>query len=209
MITQASRFITPFRTTASKCCRSNHSTVINSPLSYKIRTNICPLTTTTKYNQSTCIMMAIHNHNNRYFSSNVLKQQQESLSSSKNATVDNNANNSQDLLITESCGRRITEVNEKKGDPGRMLRVIVESGGCSGYQVEFTFSKEIEPGDQVFYHPSYPNAKVLADEITMSFIKGSTIDFVESMAKTAFVLEKNPNAETGCSCGTSFSVKAK
>ncbi|KAG2386919.1 hypothetical protein C9374_001954 [Naegleria lovaniensis] len=84
------------------------------------------------------------------------------------------------------------EANEKKGDPGRMLRVIVESGGCSGYQVEFTFSKEIEPGDQVFYHPSYPNSKVLADEITMSFIKGSTIDFVESMAKTALFWKRIP-----------------
>ena len=113
------------------------------------------------------------------------------------------------LIITESCGKRIKETNEKKGDNDRMLRVIVESGGCSGYQVEFTFSKEIEEGDVIFYHPTYPQSKIIADNITMSFIKGSTIDFVETMAKTAFVLEKNPNAETGCSCGTSFNVKSK
>ncbi|EFC49730.1 predicted protein [Naegleria gruberi] len=141
------------------------------------------------------------------------QQQQYRKFTSLNTCVRNQTTSSEEysnsLLITEACAKRIKDINEKKGAHDRMLRVIVESGGCSGYQVEFTFSKQVEQDDQVFIHNNYPESKVIADSITMSFIKGSTIDFVESMAKTAFVLEKNPNAETGCSCGTSFSVKSK
>ncbi|KAL9655774.1 hypothetical protein ABK040_005001 [Willaertia magna] len=191
---------------------NNKLSSFNSILSKNSFIIIQPLSTK-KINNNTANIQQFKSNNNYSIRSFSTHQSLllNTTTTNNNTTNNNNESSKEEIIIniTESCAKRISELNNKKGDSSRMLRVIVDSGGCSGYQVEFTFSKELEQGDQIYFNPNFPDSKVVIDDLTMSFIKGSTIDFIESMAKTSFVLENNPNAEQGCSCGTSFNVKNK
>lgn len=103
--------------------------------------------------------------------------------------------------LTDRAARRIAEI--LKDEPADvMLRVAVTGGGCSGFQYDFCFDDARASDDLVI---EKNGATVLIDPISLDFLKGAEIDFVDEMIGAAFKVN-NPNATSSCGCGTSFSV---
>lgn len=112
----------------------------------------------------------------------------------------------QEVRLTESCARRIKEIAAGRG-ADTALRVVVESGGCSGFQYKFKLEAPPEPArdDRAF---DMDGARVLVDEVSLDFLRGATIDYEREMVRSHFAVIDNPNTEDGCGCGVSFSAKA-
>lgn len=108
---------------------------------------------------------------------------------------------SPDLTLSDSAARRIRAIGDAEGRP-IMLRVAVEGGGCSGFQYQFDLVDRPQPDDLKIEHDG---AAALVDEVSLAFLKGSVIDFVEELAGAEFRI-RNPNAKSSCGCGVSFSV---
>jgi len=87
-----------------------------------------------------------------------------------------------------------------------MLRIAVDGGGCSGFQYAFSLDADagVGPADVVFERDG---AKVVVDDVSLEYVRGATVDYVEEMIKSSFAIVENPNAQSGCGCGTSFAVK--
>jgi len=103
--------------------------------------------------------------------------------------------------LTESAAKRISTLMRAEG-PEAKLRVEVSGGGCSGFSYGFRFDDQVNDDDLVI---SRDGAVVLMDEMSLQFLSGSTIDYVEDLMAAAFKID-NPNATASCGCGTSFSV---
>lgn len=103
------------------------------------------------------------------------------------------------LIIDDSAVKRIQELRGQQGKEALMLRVTVEGGGCSGFQYILELTEEVKEKDLTF------EDAVITDDISMPFLKGSTIKFKDDLIGSEFIID-NPNAESGCGCGTSFSV---
>ena len=106
-----------------------------------------------------------------------------------------------EVSVTERAARRIAQVLAKEPE-GSMLRVAVNGGGCSGFQYAFDISKERNADDLVIERDG---ATVLVDPVSLDFLKGSKIDFVDDLIGQSFKIQ-NPNATASCGCGTSFTV---
>jgi iron-sulfur cluster assembly accessory protein len=105
------------------------------------------------------------------------------------------------VTISESAARRIGEI--LKAEPaGAMLRVSVEGGGCSGFQYKFDIERDKAEDDLVLTRES---AVVLIDPVSVNFMAGSQIDFVDDLIGQSFKIN-NPRATANCGCGTSFSI---
>ncbi|XP_041828703.1 iron-sulfur cluster assembly 2 homolog, mitochondrial isoform X2 [Melanotaenia boesemani] len=102
--------------------------------------------------------------------------------------------------LTDSCVKRLSEIMEK----GEYLRIHVEGGGCSGFQYKFSVDCSINEDDRVF---EQGGVGVVVDQDSLEFVKGSTVDFSQELIRSTFQVLKNPQADHGCSCGSSFSVK--
>jgi iron-sulfur cluster insertion protein len=107
----------------------------------------------------------------------------------------------QDVMLTERAARRIAEIAASEPDKP-LLRVSVEGGGCSGFQYKFDLVAAREPDDIVLERNG---ATVLIDPISVAYMAGSEIDFVDDLIGATFKI-KNPNATASCGCGTSFSI---
>ncbi len=104
-------------------------------------------------------------------------------------------------VVTERAARRVATILAKE-PPGAMLRVAVNGGGCSGFQYAFDIEKTRTDEDLVIEHDG---AVVLIDPVSLDFLKGARIDFVDDLIGQSFKID-NPNATASCGCGTSFSV---
>lgn len=133
------------------------------------------------------------------------------------------------LTVTDAAADRLREL---QGEEGKRvyLRLTVEGGGCSGFHYEFSVEEEgPKPGDQVF---EAGDAAVVADDVSMEFLRGATVDFESDLMRSAFVVSgpfclilkvfnashmfdssfltqvhDNPNADSSCGCGSSFAAK--
>jgi iron-sulfur cluster assembly protein len=108
---------------------------------------------------------------------------------------------SPDVTLTASAAKRINAILARQ-DGAAFLRVSVEGGGCSGFSYKFDFAPAVNPDDLVVERDG---ARVVIDEVSLEFLKGSEIDFTSELIGAAFKI-RNPNATSGCGCGTSFSV---
>lgn len=106
------------------------------------------------------------------------------------------------INITESTFEKLKELIEEEGNPNLKLRVFVQGGGCSGMNYGFTFDEEQNEDDFII---SEEPIRVLVDSMSMQYLNGSTIDYSEDLMGAGFKID-NPNAETTCGCGSSFSV---
>ncbi len=110
--------------------------------------------------------------------------------------------NSTPVQLTERAARRIVEIIREEPAEGRMLRLSVTGGGCSGFQYDFSLDASPADDDLVI---EKDGAVVLIDPVSLDFLKGAEIDFADEMIGAAFRVN-NPNATSSCGCGTSFSV---
>jgi len=105
------------------------------------------------------------------------------------------------ITVSERAARRIGEI--LKGEPsGTMLRVSVEGGGCSGFQYKFDMERAKAADDPVIERDG---AVVLIDPVSVNYMAGSEIDFVDSLIGASFKVN-NPKAKASCGCGTSFAL---
>jgi iron-sulfur cluster insertion protein len=116
--------------------------------------------------------------------------------------IDNAGSAPATLALTDSAARRIAALAAAEDQPGLMLRVAVTGGGCSGFQYNFAFDDSRNEDDLVI---EKLGATVLVDSVSLGFLAGSEIDFVEDMMGASFSV-KNPNATSSCGCGSSFAV---
>jgi iron-sulfur cluster assembly accessory protein len=105
------------------------------------------------------------------------------------------------VTVTERAARRIREI--VAGEPkDTMLRISVEGGGCSGFQYRFDLVGDRAADDVVIERAG---ARVLIDPVSLDYLAGSEIDFVDDLIGAAFKI-RNPQATASCGCGTSFSI---
>ncbi|NWT17425.1 ISCA2 protein, partial [Vireo altiloquus] len=110
------------------------------------------------------------------------------------------------VFLSESCVKRLLEIAEGS----EFLRLQVEGGGCSGFQYKFSLDTVINPDDRQGHKGVVMGrcgARVVVDVDSLAFVKGSMVDFSQELIRSSFQVVSNPQAEKGCSCGTSFSVK--
>jgi len=107
----------------------------------------------------------------------------------------------QTISLTESAARRIAAI-VSKDQTKTALRVSVEGGGCSGFSYKFDLVNDRADDDLVIERN---NARVLIDSMSIVYMEGSEIDFVDDLMGQSFQI-KNPNAVASCGCGTSFAV---
>jgi iron-sulfur cluster assembly accessory protein len=105
------------------------------------------------------------------------------------------------IVLADSAARRLAKLAEAEGHPV-MLRVAVEGGGCSGFQYRLDLVETAEPDD---LRVEAGGQAALVDPVSVPFLKGSEIAFVDELAGAQFVI-RNPNAATSCGCGVSFSI---
>ncbi|KAG0466976.1 hypothetical protein HPP92_018556 [Vanilla planifolia] len=109
------------------------------------------------------------------------------------------------IYMTDNCIRRLKELNsEEESCKGKMLRLSVETGGCSGFQYAFAMDANKNEDDRVF---EKDGIKLVVDDISYEFVKGATVDYVEELIRSAFQVTSNPSAVGGCSCKASFMVR--
>lgn len=106
------------------------------------------------------------------------------------------------ILITESAAAKIGDLLAEENNPNVKLRTFVQGGGCSGFQYGFTFDEAVNEDDFVI---EQQGVKILVDAMSMQYLQGATIDYKEDLMGASFSI-KNPNAETTCGCGSSFSI---
>jgi iron-sulfur cluster assembly accessory protein len=105
------------------------------------------------------------------------------------------------LTLTPAAARRISWIAERQSKPA-ILRLSVEGGGCSGFQYKFDLAEAPETDDLV---SETEGVRLVVDPVSLGLLSGSVVDFVESLGGAAFKVD-NPNAASGCGCGSSFGV---
>lgn len=106
-----------------------------------------------------------------------------------------------DITVSDSAAKRIAKILQSEPDK-TALRVSVEGGGCSGFSYKYDLVDAQEDDDIVI---EKLGAKVLIDSISVPYIDGSEIDFVDDLMGQSFQI-RNPNATASCGCGTSFAI---
>ncbi len=105
------------------------------------------------------------------------------------------------LTLSDTAARRLARLAQEEGHPV-LLRVAVDGGGCSGFQYRFELVQAAEPDD---IRITADGQAALVDAVSLPFLKGSEIAFVDELAGAQFVV-RNPNAASSCGCGVSFSI---
>lgn len=105
------------------------------------------------------------------------------------------------IFVTASAVEAIRNAIAAEGEEGDSLRVSVVGGGCSGYQYNLDFDKDVRMGD---IELDFDGVKILIDPISAGYLKGTTVDYVSGLNGTGFKFS-NPNAKRTCGCGSSFS----
>ena len=106
-----------------------------------------------------------------------------------------------DIDLSPSAAARVAAIAERQAKPA-ILRLSVDGGGCAGFQYRFGLAEEVEADDVAAVRDG---VTLVVDPVSLDLVRGSVVDFVESLGGSAFQVT-NPNAASGCGCGTSFSI---
>jgi iron-sulfur cluster insertion protein len=104
--------------------------------------------------------------------------------------------------VSHTAASKINELLAEEGKSGSGLRVFVQGGGCSGFQYGLMIEENGGDADQVF---ESNGVKLYIDPVSISYLKGAEVDFVETVTGGGFTI-RNPNAVSTCGCGQSFNV---
>jgi len=118
-----------------------------------------------------------------------------------NQITDTNPADTGNISLSASAAKQINIIMSKQGVT-KFLRVAVEGGGCSGFQYKFNFADAPLSDDIIL---AKDGARVVIDDVSVEFLEGSEIDYTNELIGSAFKIH-NPNAVSGCGCGTSFSI---
>ena len=106
-----------------------------------------------------------------------------------------------DIILTPNAAKRVAWIAARQHKPA-ILRLAVDGGGCAGFTYKFDLADGQETDDLV---TETDGVKLVVDPMSLELVKGSAVDFVEDLGGAAFRVT-NPNAQSGCGCGSSFSV---
>jgi iron-sulfur cluster assembly accessory protein len=106
-----------------------------------------------------------------------------------------------DIFLTDSAAKRVATIAARQSKPA-ILRLAVDGGGCAGFTYKFELAETAEVNDTV---AEAGGVKLVVDPVSLNLVRGSAVDFVEDLGGAAFKVT-NPNAASGCGCGSSFSV---
>jgi iron-sulfur cluster assembly accessory protein len=106
-----------------------------------------------------------------------------------------------DIILTASAAQRVASIAARQSKPA-ILRLAVDGGGCAGFSYKFDLADAAEDDDSV---SQTDGVTLVVDPASLELVKGSAVDFVEDLGGAAFRVT-NPNAQSGCGCGSSFSV---
>jgi iron-sulfur cluster assembly accessory protein len=109
----------------------------------------------------------------------------------------------QDVTLTSAAAQAVRDLMTKRNVEGYALRVFISGGGCSGYQYGMALEGNIRDNDLTY---EYEGVKLVVDEISIDYLKGATIDYVDEIMGSGFKID-NPNAVSSCGCGSSFRTK--
>ena len=106
------------------------------------------------------------------------------------------------LELTSTAVSKVKEILTQQSPEPKGLRVAVVGGGCSGFSYQMNFENDSNGIDKVF---DFEGLKVFVDQASLMYLKGTRIDYIETLEGSGFKFE-NPNVKTTCGCGSSFSV---
>ena len=106
-----------------------------------------------------------------------------------------------DIILTENAAKRVAWIAERQSKPA-ILRLAVDGGGCAGFTYKFDLADQAESDDVIAVTDG---VTLVVDPVSLDMVRGSAVDFVEDLGGAAFRVT-NPNAASGCGCGSSFSV---
>ncbi|WP_343527975.1 iron-sulfur cluster insertion protein ErpA [Sphingomonas sp.] len=106
-----------------------------------------------------------------------------------------------DIALTPAAAARVATIAERQNKPA-ILRLSVEGGGCSGFQYRFGLADGPAEDDVI---AETDGVRLVVDSISLDLVRGAEVDYVESLGGAAFRVT-NPNAASGCGCGTSFAI---
>jgi iron-sulfur cluster assembly accessory protein len=106
-----------------------------------------------------------------------------------------------DIALTPAAAARVATIATKQAKPA-ILRLSVEGGGCSGFQYRFGLAEAVEAEDRV---AEVDGVRLVVDPVSLDLVRGAQVDFVDNLGGAHFAVT-NPNAASGCGCGTSFSI---
>ena len=106
------------------------------------------------------------------------------------------------ITVTDSALAKVADILAEENNPAIKLRTFVQGGGCSGFSYGFTLDEEQNEDDFVI---EKPGVVIIVDSMSMQYLQGATIDYKEELMGSQFVIS-NPNAQSTCGCGSSFSV---
>lgn len=118
-------------------------------------------------------------------------------------TTTSSATDVTSVLLTDNAAKRIAALAAQDNKPSSCLRISVDGGGCSGFKYNYDFGVHVATADDLVLKKE--DAQVLIDSMSLEFLKGCTIDYVETLGNAGFEIV-NPNASVRCGCGNSFSV---
>ena len=105
------------------------------------------------------------------------------------------------LNFTDAAAAKVKSLIEEESNPNLKLRVFISGGGCSGFQYGFTFDESMNDGDTAV---EKAGVTLLIDPMSYQYLVGAEIDYKEDLQGAQFII-RNPNAQTTCGCGSSFS----
>lgn len=108
---------------------------------------------------------------------------------------------SAEIALSPSAAARVAAIAARRAKPA-ILRLSIDGGGCAGFQYKFELAEAVAPDDAVAREAG---VTLVVDPVSLDLVRGATVDFVESLGGAAFQVA-NPNAASGCGCGTSFGI---
>ncbi len=106
------------------------------------------------------------------------------------------------LEFTPQAAAKVAELIVEEGNPNLKLRLYVSGGGCSGFQYGFAFDDQVAEDDTLIVTEG---VALVVDAVSQQYVLGARVDFEDGLEGSRFVIQ-NPNAQTTCGCGSSFSV---